>query len=54
MARTFAPLRSCRVREVLAAAGSLVFWGFIVASSVLLFSAAVLIWIVTRPFDPRT
>jgi 1-acyl-sn-glycerol-3-phosphate acyltransferase len=42
------------VRDVLAAAGSLLFWGFIVASSVLLFPLAVLIWVLTRPFDHRT
>jgi len=42
------------VRDVLAAAGSLLFWGFIVVSSLLLFPLALLIWAVTRPFDPRT
>ena len=42
------------MREVVAAAGSLLFWGFIVVSSVMLFPLAVLIWLVTRPFDPRT
>lgn len=30
------------------------FWGFLVVSSALLFGVAVLIWVVTRPFDPRT
>jgi 1-acyl-sn-glycerol-3-phosphate acyltransferase len=42
------------VRDVLAAAGSLLFWGFIVVSSLLLFPVAVLLWLVTRPFDRRT
>ncbi len=42
------------MRDVLAAAGSLLFWGFIVVSSLLLFPPALLIWAVTRPFDPRT
>jgi 1-acyl-sn-glycerol-3-phosphate acyltransferase len=39
---------------VLAALGSAVFWAFILVTSVLLFPVAVLIWLVTRPFDPRT
>lgn len=39
---------------MLAAAGSLLFWGFILVSSLLLFPAAVLIWALTRPFDHRT
>ena len=42
------------MRSVLAGAGSLLFWGFIVVSSILLFPIALLIWAVTRPFDPRT
>jgi 1-acyl-sn-glycerol-3-phosphate acyltransferase len=42
------------VRTVLAGAGSLLFWGFIAVSSILLFPVALLIWAVTRPFDPRT
>ena len=42
------------MRDVLAAAGSLLFWGFIVVSSLLLFPVAVLLWLVTRPFDRRT
>ena len=33
--------------------GSLVFWGFVVLSSALMFPIAVLIWAVTAPFDPR-
>ena len=33
--------------------GSLVFWGFVVLSSILLFPAAVLIWLVTVLFDRR-
>ena len=33
--------------------GSLVFWGFVVVSSALLFPIAVLIWLVTLPFDRR-
>lgn len=33
--------------------GSLLFWGFVVLSSALLFPIAVLIWAVTAPFDPR-
>ena len=32
---------------------SLVFWGFMLASSILLFPVALLIWLVTLPFDPR-
>ena len=32
---------------------STLFWGFLVASSVVLFPVAVLIWAVTAPFDPR-
>ncbi len=32
---------------------SLLFWAFIVVSSLLLFPVAVLIWAVTAPFDPR-
>jgi 1-acyl-sn-glycerol-3-phosphate acyltransferase len=42
------------VRELVAVAGSLLFWGFIVISSIVFFPVAVLIWLVTRPFDPRT
>lgn len=42
------------MRTVLAGAGSLLFWGFIAVSSILLFPVALLIWAVTRPFDPRT
>lgn len=34
-------------------AGSLVFWIFLVVSSLLLFPVALLIWAVTRWFDPR-
>ncbi|MCU0295631.1 MAG: 1-acyl-sn-glycerol-3-phosphate acyltransferase [Candidatus Nanopelagicales bacterium] len=33
--------------------GSLIFWGFVVVSSALLFPIAVLIWLVTVPFDRR-
>ncbi len=33
---------------------SLLFWGFVVLSSVLLFPLALLLWAVTRPVDPRT
>ena len=33
---------------------SLLFWGFLVVSSVLLFPVALLVWAVTRPFDRRT
>jgi 1-acyl-sn-glycerol-3-phosphate acyltransferase len=39
---------------MLAAVGSALFWAFIAVSSVLLFPVAVLIWLVTRPFDRRT
>ena len=39
---------------MLAGAGSLLFWGFIAISSILLFPIALLLWAVTRPFDPRT
>ncbi len=35
-------------------AASLLFWGFVVVSSVLLFPVALLLWAVTRPFDRRT
>jgi 1-acyl-sn-glycerol-3-phosphate acyltransferase len=42
------------VRNVLAGAGSLLFWGFIAVSSILLFPVALLIWALTRPFDRRT
>lgn len=38
-----------RVRHI----GSLIFWGFVVVSSALLFPIAVVIWAVTVPFDPR-
>ena len=33
--------------------GSLIFWGFVVLSSALLFPIALLIWAVTAPFDRR-
>ncbi len=33
--------------------GSLLFWGFVVVSSALLFPVAVLIWVLTAPFDKR-
>jgi 1-acyl-sn-glycerol-3-phosphate acyltransferase len=33
--------------------GSLLFWGFVVLSSLILFPIAVLIWVVTAPFDRR-
>lgn len=49
-----ARLSSQHVRDVVSAAGSLLFWGFIAVSSIALFPVAVLIWLVTRPFDPRT
>lgn len=39
---------------MLAAVGSALFWAFVAISSVLLFPVAVLIWLVTRPFDRRT
>ncbi len=39
---------------MLAGAGSLLFWGFVAISSILLFPIALLLWAVTRPFDPRT
>ena len=42
------------MRNVLAGAGSLLFWGFIATSSILLFPVALLIWVLTRPFDRRT
>ncbi len=32
---------------------SLLFWAFLVVSSILLFPVAALIWLVTAPFDPR-
>ena len=33
--------------------GSLLFWAFLVGSSIALFPVAVLLWALTRPFDPR-
>lgn len=33
--------------------GSLIFWGFVALSSVVMFPIAVIIWAVTSPFDPR-
>lgn len=42
------------MREAVALAGSILFWGFIVVSSLLLFPAAALLWLLTRPFDHRT
>jgi 1-acyl-sn-glycerol-3-phosphate acyltransferase len=33
--------------------GSILFWAFLVVTSVLLFPVAVAIWLVTLPFDPR-
>jgi 1-acyl-sn-glycerol-3-phosphate acyltransferase len=33
--------------------GSLLFWGFMVVSSILIFPFAVLVWLVTIPFDRR-
>ena len=47
-------LPSPTVRNALAGAGSLLFWGFIAISSILLFPVALLIWVITRPFDRRT
>ena len=41
------------MRNVLAGAGSLLFWGFIAVSSILLFPVALLIWLLTRPFVLR-
>jgi 1-acyl-sn-glycerol-3-phosphate acyltransferase len=38
---------------VLRAAGSLLFWAGIAISSAVLFPVALLIWLVTLPFDPR-
>ena len=38
---------------MLRAAGSLLFWAGITISSALLFPVALLIWLVTLPFDPR-
>ncbi len=35
------------------AVASLLFWAFVAISSILLFPAAVLVWAVTAPFDPR-
>ncbi len=34
--------------------GSLLFWGFVLVSSVLMFPVALLTWALTRPFDHRT
>jgi 1-acyl-sn-glycerol-3-phosphate acyltransferase len=33
--------------------GSVLFWAFLVTSSILLFPVAVLVWLLTSPFDPR-
>jgi 1-acyl-sn-glycerol-3-phosphate acyltransferase len=33
--------------------GSVLFWAFLVVSSLALFPVAVLVWALTRPFDPR-
>ncbi|NQZ97655.1 MAG: 1-acyl-sn-glycerol-3-phosphate acyltransferase [Myxococcales bacterium] len=38
---------------MLRAATSIVFWAFLIASSILLFPIALGIWLVTLPFDPR-
>jgi 1-acyl-sn-glycerol-3-phosphate acyltransferase len=38
---------------ILRLAGSLLFWGFLALSSIALFPVALLLWIVTAPFDPR-
>lgn len=38
---------------MLRAAQSLLFWGFLLASSIALFPVALLIWLVTLPFDRR-
>ena len=38
----------------MAVVGSVLFWGFIAVTSVLLFPVALLLWAFTRPFDPRT
>lgn len=38
---------------MLRVAGSLLFWAFLVASSILLFPVAVLVWVVTVAFDRR-
>ena len=38
---------------MLRATGSLLFWAGITVSSILLFPVALLIWLVTLPFDPR-
>lgn len=42
------------MREATAVVGSVLFWAFIALTSVLLFPVALLLWAVTRPFDPRT
>jgi 1-acyl-sn-glycerol-3-phosphate acyltransferase len=38
---------------MLRAVQSLLFWGFLIASSVVLFPVALLVWLVTLPFDAR-
>ncbi len=38
---------------MLRAAGSVLFWAFLVASSILLFPFALLVWLLTVPFDRR-
>lgn len=40
-------------RNMMRLVGSLLFWGFIFVSSILLFPVAVLLWLVTWPFDRR-
>ena len=41
------------MRQTMRMLGSLLFWGFIVVSSLLLFPVALLLWVVTVPFDKR-
>lgn len=42
------------MRQVVAAVGSVLFWAFLLVSSALLFPVALVLWLVTRPVDPRT
>jgi len=40
-------------RDMMRLVGSLLFWGFVFVSSIVLFPLAVLVWLVSMPFDHR-